>query len=581
MNDHYIPDDRSEENGAVREETELPEIVAAPEVPNEFTTPVAEAEDSFVPAEEEVTEAAEDIPGETPASDEEIAIPSVAEDMPADEIAEPETESGEISFADQFFSESETEEFHAESFPELIPEDEVTDIILDTLAEEALETATPEEIETLINEEAPMIPAAQIPLSDSPVQEPAARTKRERPVRKTRPRRKKGDGLLSIPHMLAVVIWLLIIVAIGTSMGRFIWVCAADVLAFGRESREVSISVTADDTIESIADKLHKAGLIHIPELFLFYADITDVEEDNKITTGTFTLNTIYDYNALVNHMGPRSTNRVVIEDVLIPEGYSCRQIFALLEEKGICKASDLEAYAASGELDDYWFLENVQRGDKYCLEGYLFPDTYDFYENSTPRLALEKMLDGFQYRINQEILDQLPALNERLTAMMRKNGESEEFIAGNQLTLRDLLNVASMIEKETGSHSESHRIASVIYNRLFSWGDSPRYLGIDATVIYALDGKIDLTAEDLAVDSPYNTRNHEGLPPGPICNPGLASIQAALNPEDTGYYYYVLNPESGTHMFAKTLAEHNKNVEKYKELLKAIEEQEAEEHEE
>ena len=399
------------------------------------------------------------------------------------------------------------------------------------------------------------------PATPAEAEEPAP-ARKTRPVRKGRPKRKKGYGLFGIPHLLAAAIWLIIIVAIGTTLGRMLWVCAADVLAFGREDKDVTVSITTDDTMESIAHKLKAAGLVRYPELFLIYADLTDAEED--ITTGTFTLNTVYDYHALVNQMSPRSGTRAVVEDVLIPEGYNCRQIFALLEQRGICKAADLEKWAAEGELSDYWFLEGVERGSAYCLEGFLFPDTYDFYENSTPRAALEKMLDGFEYRINDEIRAKIPLLNQHLTDMMRRNGNDEEFIAANQFDIRDVVNVSSLIEKETASNQESYRIASVIYNRLFNWGNSPRYLGIDATIIYALGGKTNLTAEDLAIDSPYNTRNHTGLPPGPIANPGLASIEAALNPETTSYYYYVLNPSTGVHDFSKTLAEHDKKVEKY-----------------
>ncbi|MBR5617475.1 MAG: endolytic transglycosylase MltG [Oscillospiraceae bacterium] len=390
-------------------------------------------------------------------------------------------------------------------------------------------------------------------------EEPVEEEEKPRPVRKGRPKRKDGPGLLGIPHLLSAAIWLLIIVAIGTTLGRMLWVCAADVLAFGREDKEVIISVTAEDTMDSIAQKLKEAGLVRYPKLFLLYADLTDAEED--ITTGTFTLNTIYDYHALVNQMSPRSGARAVVEDVLIPEGYNCRQIFALLEEKGVCKAADLEKWAAEGDLKDYWFLEGVERGHKYCLEGFLFPDTYDFYENSTPKAALEKMLDGFEYRVNEQIRAQLPALNEHLTALMRKNGESEEFIAAHQFDMRDVIIVASLIEKETASNQESYRIASVIYNRLFNWGNNPRYLNIDATVIYALGGKTNLTSEDMAVDSPYNTYTNTGLTPGPIANPGLASIEAALNPESTSYYYYVLDPNTGVHQFSTTLEEHEKKI--------------------
>ena len=421
----------------------------------------------------------------------------------------------------------------------------------------------PEDAEFLFDEEltqqidAAIVEKVEVPVEEV-VEEPACAPK-ERVVRKGRPKRKKGPGLFGIPHILSAVIWLLIIVAIGTTLGRFLWVCASDVLAFGREDKEVTISVTTDDTMDSIAQKLHSAGLVRYPELFLLYADLTDAEED--ITTGTFTLNTIYDYHALVSQMSPRSGARAVVEDVLIPEGYNCRQIFALLEEKGICKAADLEKWAAEGELSDYWFLEGVDRGHKYCLEGYLFPDTYDFYENSTPRAALEKMLNGFEYRVNEKLREQIPVLNERLSEMMRKNGDSADFIAENQFTIREVINVASLIERETASNQESYRIASVIYNRLFNWGSNPRLLNIDATIIYALGGKSDLTSEDMAVDSPYNTYIYPGLTPGPIANPGLASIEAALNPESTSYYYYVLDPSSGVHQFSKTLAEHEKKI--------------------
>ena len=400
-------------------------------------------------------------------------------------------------------------------------------------------------------------------LSDGPENAPRHVRRRTRAARKGRPRRKKGSGLLSIPHMLAAAIWLLVILAIGVSLGRMIWVCAADVLAFGRESKEVTVSVTSDDTMESIAQKLQDAGLIRYKKLFLLYADLSHAER--KMTTGTFTLNTLYDYNALVKQMSPRSGNRAVVEDVLIPEGYSCRQIFERLEEKGVCKAADLEQWAANGELGDYWFLSDVTRGDKYCLEGYLFPATYDFYENSTPKQVLTKMLDAFQANFTEELNAQLPALNERVSQMMRDDGKSEDFIAQNQITLHQLITVASLIEKETASHEESPKIASVIYNRLFRWGDTPRYLNIDASVIYALNGKTGLTAEDMAVDSPYNTYTHTGLTPGPISNPGIASMKAALNPEDTDFYYYVLNPETGTHEFTKTYEEHQALVEKFK----------------
>lgn len=405
-------------------------------------------------------------------------------------------------------------------------------------------------------------PGEEQPDEEAEAEQPAPR-RRERPAHKGRPKRKKGYGLLGIPHMIATVIWLAIIVAIGVSLGRMIWICAADVLAFGRDEALVTVTITSEDTIDDITDKLHDAGLIRYPQLFKLYADLA--VDDGEISTGTFTLNTIYDYHALVNAMSASSSTRKVVEGVLIPEGFTCRQIFARLEEYGVCKASELEEYAASGELDEYWFLEGVTRGDKYCLEGYLFPATYDFYENSSPRQALEKMLDAFDVYYSEEMQAQLAALNERLSAKMLENGCSQEYVAANQLTMGDIVTVASLIEKEMADEDESRTIASVIYNRLTQDQEHERYLNIDAAIFYALgEHKEALTSEDLQVDSPYNTYLNSGLVPGPIANPGLACLKAALDPEDTSYYYYVLNPESGEHDFSKTYEEHEKKVNKY-----------------
>ena len=361
-----------------------------------------------------------------------------------------------------------------------------------------------------------------------------------RPQRKGRPKRKKGEGLLGIPHILATVVWLGLILAIGITGGRMLWVCASDVLAFGREDKPVTITIYEADTMEQITDKLYQAGLIRYKSLFNLYASISDAEED--IQPGIYDLNTRYDYHALVNFMSPRSSREVI--QLTIPEGYTCRQIFKLLEENKICTAQDIGAYAANGELEPYWFLENLQRGSEYCLEGYLFPDTYQFYKNSTPREALEKMLDNFDYRFSEKMRAQLDTLNANVT--------------GGNYTVREVTIVASLIEKESAAPAESPAIAGVIYNRLFRWGDTPAYLNIDASLVYAQGG--DNSTIDTSIDSPYNTYTHTGLTPTPIANPGLSSLEAALNPESHEYYYYVLNPATGMHQFAATYEEHEAN---------------------
>lgn len=378
------------------------------------------------------------------------------------------------------------------------------------------------------------------------------------PARKGRPKRKSGYGLLGIPHILVTVVWLAVVVVIGVSLGRVMWVSVADVMAFGREEKEITVTVEESDTIEDIALKLQEAGLIRYTQLFELYAIISDARED--ISAGTYTLNTIYDYHALVNSMSYYSEAREEVT-VMIPEGYTCAQIFELLAEKKVCSAAELEAYAAQGELDEYWFLDGVERGSGNCLEGFLFPDTYNFYIGDSPEAVLEKMLDNFNYRFSEEHIAALEALNTRLAEMMASDGHDEAYMEENKLSVRDLVTVASLIEKETSGAEESPTIASVIYNRLFNWGDTPRFLNIDASLLYVLGHKEALTTEDLQTDSPYNTYMYTGLVPGPIANPGLSSIEAALNPADTGYYYYVYDPGAGEHLFASSADEHDRNV--------------------
>ncbi len=428
-----------------------------------------------------------------------------------------------------------------------------------------------EELEQIFSD-APMTPAPQsetaaepVEVSESvPEESPTEQIDEEPPMRKGRPKMKKGYGLLGIPHILVTLVWLAIIAVIGVTLGRMMWLCVADVLAFGQVPREATIVITEDDDMDSIAKKLHRAELINYPELFKAFANVTGKGE--RISVGTFTFNerdeetgeipgTIYDYNAIINSLRQYAPTRQIVK-VVVPEGYSCAQLFALLEEKGVSTVAALEEHAANGELKEYWFLENVERGSKYCLEGYLFPDTYEFYTNDDPQRVLEKFLNNFNVKFSDLMMEKLTVLNEKLTATMKKRGFSDEQIAAKQLTVKEIVIVASMVEKETGGVLESYDISSVIYNRLYRW-ELP-YLNIDATIVYALGGKTDpLTNEDLQIDSPFNTYTHMGLTPGAISNPGLTSLNAALDPNETDYFYYALNPETGEHKFSKTEKEH------------------------
>ena len=379
--------------------------------------------------------------------------------------------------------------------------------------------------------------------------------------RKSRPGIKKGYGLLGIPHIISTAIWAVIILAIGVSLGRILWVCCADVMAFGRPAVQASVTIEKDDDIDAVAQKLAQEGLIAYPELFKMFAEITG--KDERISAGTFNLGSHLDYNAMINAMGSYGSARVEVE-VLFPEGVNCAQVFRILEKNGVCTIEEMEEYAANGELKDYWFLEGVQRGDKYCLEGYLAPDTYKFYTNDNPKRVLEKFLDEFDNRFTDIMKEDLVEMQERYSKMLSKKGYSSQYIQEHPLTLHQVLTVASIVDRETASDSESYDLASIFYNRL----TNPDYptLGSDATVYYAIGDyfreKDALTEADLNFDSPYNTRVSEGLPPGPICNPSVYSLYAALDPNDTNYYFFIYDRENYYHLFSKTYKEHVKKAE-------------------
>ena len=222
---------------------------------------------------------------------------------------------------------------------------------------------------------------------------------------------------------------------------------------------------------------------------------------------------------------------------VTIPEGYTAKKIAALLDEKGIISSEEFINEMNNGEFD-YNFLNDIPKRD-YYLEGYLFPATYEFPKGSTAHDIICKMLDRFQIAYDNIL----------------KNADSK-------YSSDELITIASMIESEIQVDGERKTAAGVIYNRL----EQGMKLQIDSTVQYANNTRNEIvTTNDLQIDSPYNTYKYEGLPLGPICNPGEAAIEAAVNPEDNDYLYYVVKQRgSGEHVFTSSYDEFLKAKEEY-----------------
>ena len=302
------------------------------------------------------------------------------------------------------------------------------------------------------------------------------------------------------------------------------WIAANDVLALNKEEKTVTITITEDESFGDVVNRLKDEGLIEYKWLFRLFAAFTG--GDDKVTMGTYTLNTDMDYRALLAGMSMSSATKGEVT-LTIPEGYTVSQIFQLLEDNGVSTVEDLEEQAANHDYA-FSFLQDIPLGEATRLEGFLYPDTYNFYTPHDPVYAINKMLVNFDARFTEELRSQVEETG---------------------YTIREILTIASLIERETDG-TDRDRIASVIYNRL----DNPDagtqgYLQIDATLSYINGGKVPTNA-DREIDSPYNTYLYKGLPPGPIANPGMESIQAALNPADTDYFYYALGDDEVHHYF-------------------------------
>lgn len=354
-----------------------------------------------------------------------------------------------------------------------------------------------------------------------------------------------------LPAGIKVLLYVCCVLAASVLLAVVVWRCADDVLSLTKEEAEVVVDIPDGATISQIAQELSDNGLVRSPTLFKLYCWASRAEK--TIEPGTYTLSTRYDFHALVENMVEASPDRAVVE-VTIPEGYECEDIFRLLEANGVCSYADL-ADACASYVFEYDFLQDIPYGNENRLEGYLFPDTYQFYVNDEPENVIDKFLRNFNNKFTDDLYDALDALNARLAQRMRLNGFTEAEITSGQLSLFDLITVASLVEKETAKTSESASIASVIYNRLCS--KLYPCLEIDATIQYALaERKEILSNADKGVISPYNTYTNAGLPAGPIASPGMNSIRAALYPAETNYYFYALNAD-GVHQFSQTYYEH------------------------
>ncbi len=360
--------------------------------------------------------------------------------------------------------------------------------------------------------------------------------------KKNREAEDESEGSNAIISVIKAITYIVSVVVVSVFLAVFIILVGNDVYAFVKDESVIDVTVPEYATLNDISILLSENGIIEYPTVFKVYANLK--KDDGKYIAGTYPLSPMMNYDELLMAFKPKKptgTSRITI-----PEGYTTDQIIDLFVSKGI---GTREKYVeVINHYDfDYWFIDKLEEsgwkeGRYYRLDGYLFPDTYEFYNASTEEVVIGKLLKRF----NEVFIEAYAIKAEQLG-----------------YTVDEILTLASMVEKEGGTQSDFFNISSVFTNRLNNAARYP-FLESDATIVYAIEHDtgehVNPTREHLSYESPYNTHTNKGLPPGPIANPSASAIRAALYPADTKYFFFVSASATVTY-YAETLDEHNANV--------------------
>lgn len=381
---------------------------------------------------------------------------------------------------------------------------------------------------------------------EKPVQKPAV--KKAEPEKKKTPaknvsseaaRKKKKKRINTAYNWLLTIVWVSAVLAVSIFIASFALSSINDLVGFSKESREVTVTIPEGSDLSDVANILEETGIIDEPFTFEVYARVKNME--GRLASGTFTLNPNLGYDQIFQALKTRDDGREIVK-VTFYEGMKVTEIAERLDENGVCDYEEFMA-AVDNETFEYEF-ESMMGTNEYIYhkwEGYLFPDTYEFFTDSTPRSVMAKFIDNFNNKITGEYYERMKELG---------------------MNLDEVITLASVIQSEAAYMEDMEKVSSAFHNRLNNSSNFPN-LESDVTWFY-YEQEIKPFVEDEAVSDEYHvsydTYYKRGLPVGPICNPGLNAIKAALYPEDTNYYFFVTDLE-GNFYYASTMAEHEANI--------------------
>ena len=387
--------------------------------------------------------------------------------------------------------------------------------------------------------------------------------KKLRQAKKTDKKRRRSKAKKN--RIIFRTVWITMIVFTSILIGEFLMVGVNDVLGVGREEGVATITVPKNATIDEITDILYDNYVINVKWAFKLFATAT--KSTSGFTQGTFDIATDKDYQAIINYM-QSDMNRTDVVTIRFTEGMSLKQYARLLEQGKVCTAEEFLLKCNSDEFDDYEFIKSIPADSKrvYKLEGYLFPDTYDFFVGEDVDDVVRKFLANYRRKVyatksRAEGFDKKVTMAERAEKL--------------GMTMDEVLTLASLIQAEAADKDDMYMVSSILHNRLATLKTSGMndngeghldYLELDSTLYYPYESRADIPVDKRKnFKGTYSTYDHKGLPIGPICNPGLDAIEAALSPEKTDYYYFchkvATEEEAAVAYYAKTLEEHHENL--------------------
>ncbi len=376
--------------------------------------------------------------------------------------------------------------------------------------------------------------------SDPKEAQKARNSQREAEIRAEKAHKWRSKEKGKKNRLLFRVMWIIMVVFLSTLLSQLFISGFDDMLAQGREKVSVTVEIPKNPTTEQVAGILRDAGIIREVDFFKLYSKLT--KADGNYSNGSYKIDTNMDYEAIINSL-QSSANRVDTVKITFPEGINVLEMANLFEKNGVCSAKDALALMNSNQLDNSFEIIKAipNSADRYYkLEGYLFPDTYDFYKDEDPKKAVQKLVNN---------------CNKKLTADIRNKASARK------MTLDQVMVLASMIQAEAANKDDMYIVSSVFHNRLASTKGDLNRLRSDPTTYYPYRTKAAIPSNlRETYKSKYDTYTIKGLPAGPICNPGAEAIDAALNPADTGYYYFC-HDKNGKAYYAKTNAAHEANL--------------------